>query len=106
MRVKKTAALAVEVKGGKAPFNYSWSKGLSGENPSGLTADDYSLTVTDAVGNTAIATAKVREPQALMIAAKVDAPCKPQPASSNSEASATWLWQSVTAAPASPSAAR
>ena len=71
----KTAALSVETSGGKGPFTFQWnSPALTGEQPGGLAADDYSLTVTDVVGNIATSSIKVREPQAVMIAAKVEAP--------------------------------
>ncbi|MEO1263195.1 MAG: OmpA family protein [Bacteroidota bacterium] len=71
----KTAALKVAISGGKGPFTYEWNKsGMTGEQPGSLAADGYALTVTDAVGNTATTELKVKEPQAVMIAAKVDAP--------------------------------
>ena len=82
----KSASLETEVNGGKGPYAYQWSKqGLSGEKPSGLAADEYAVTVTDAVGNTATANVKIREPQAVMIAAKVDAPAS----TNNSDGKAT-----------------
>lgn len=71
----KTAALETEISGGKGPFSLQWNTStISGEKATGLPADQYEVTVTDAVGNTAIAKYKILEPQAVMIAAKVDAP--------------------------------
>ncbi|MEZ4934534.1 MAG: OmpA family protein [Saprospiraceae bacterium] len=82
----KTAALETEISGGKGPFSLKWnSPNVSGEKPTGLSADQYEVTVTDAVGNTATAKYKILEPQAVMIAAKVDAPAS----TGNQDAKAT-----------------
>lgn len=71
----KSANISTEVNGGKGPFIYAWNKPeLKGENANDLAADDYSLTVTDAVGNTTTSSIKIKEPQAVMIAAKVETP--------------------------------
>jgi len=43
-------AASANVTGGTAPYTYSWSAGGSGSSTSGLTAGNYSLTVTDANG--------------------------------------------------------
>ena len=62
---------------GKGLFAYQWNKaGLEGEIANGLPADEYTVTVTDAVGNTATANFKVREPQAVAVSVKVDAPAQ------------------------------
>ncbi len=71
----KSASIVAAMSGGKGPFTYQWSAaGLTSEKAAGLAADEYAVTVTDAVGNTATADVKIHEPQAVMIAAKVDAP--------------------------------
>jgi outer membrane protein OmpA-like peptidoglycan-associated protein len=48
----KDAVLLAKVTGGDAPFTYSWSGGLSGENPKNIGAGTYSVTVTDSKGKT------------------------------------------------------
>ena len=46
----RSAALVVEVFGGKGPFQFKWNQaGLSGEKPMGLAAGNYVVTVTDAM---------------------------------------------------------
>jgi gliding motility-associated-like protein len=51
--------------GGQAPYAFQWSNGQSGATASGIAAGAYSLTVTDATGATATATAIVTEPPVL-----------------------------------------
>lgn len=69
---EKTGALAVDVKGGKGPFQYKWSNpALSGAQAANLAAGDYQVTVTDVVGNTATATLSIRQPDALNISVQV-----------------------------------
>jgi subtilisin-like proprotein convertase family protein/uncharacterized protein (DUF2141 family) len=43
-------AIYVETTGGTAPYNYSWNNGSVNEDNLGLSAGNYSLTVTDANG--------------------------------------------------------
>ncbi|MBK7148318.1 MAG: choice-of-anchor J domain-containing protein [Bacteroidetes bacterium] len=50
---------SVSVTGGDLPYQYAWSNGSSGNSVSGLAAGSYSLTVTDALGCSASATAAV-----------------------------------------------
>jgi outer membrane protein OmpA-like peptidoglycan-associated protein len=65
----------VQISGGKAPFKYSWSNPtLIGEQPSGLQAGDYQLTVTDATGATSLATVSVKQPEPLTATAAATAP--------------------------------
>ncbi len=65
----KTAALQVQVNGGKGPFQYKWNQsGLSGATPSGLGAGDYAVTVTDVLGTEKTAMIAVKEPTALVAA--------------------------------------
>ncbi|MEZ4926681.1 MAG: OmpA family protein [Saprospiraceae bacterium] len=48
----KDAQLMARVTGGVEPYTYSWSAGLSGENPKNIGAGTYSVTVTDSKGKT------------------------------------------------------
>lgn len=60
------ATLAVDVKGGKAPFEYQWNEtSLNGETANDLSAGDYAVTVTDAAGTTQNATFTIKAPIAV-----------------------------------------
>lgn len=50
---------------GAGPHTFAWSDGSTGEDPSGLTPGDYTVTVTDANGCTASGTYNVSEPAAI-----------------------------------------
>lgn len=72
---EKTAALAVQVTGGKGPFKYAWSNpALVGEQPSGIQAGDYQLTITDATGATSVSNISIKQPEALTATAAATAP--------------------------------
>ncbi|MDO8367396.1 MAG: OmpA family protein [Saprospiraceae bacterium] len=67
--------LAVEIKGGKKPFAVKWSNpAITGETPDNVTAGDYVLTVTDATNATSTAAINVKQPDALIVSALVQAP--------------------------------
>ncbi|MDX1941226.1 MAG: OmpA family protein [Saprospiraceae bacterium] len=69
------ASITVQVSGGKAPFQYLWNDTkLNGENPKGLAAGDYQITVTDAAGNKANANISIKAPEALSASIQVQSP--------------------------------
>ncbi|MBR10618.1 MAG: hypothetical protein CMP48_23410 [Rickettsiales bacterium] len=57
-----TGAIGISVKGGVAPYRYSWSNGATTQDISKLTAGNYSVTVIDANGCIKSASAVVKEP--------------------------------------------
>ena len=52
-------ALQVTVNNGLEPYMYSWTNSLSGDNPTGLAAGNYTVTITDANGCTSVQTASL-----------------------------------------------
>lgn len=68
--------LSSVVSGGTAPYSYQWSNGSTLANVAGVSAGNYSLTVTDANSCTATTSATISEPAALSLTAtKTDAAC-------------------------------
>lgn len=53
------------VKGGVEPYEYSWNNGLTGKDMYNLPKGDYTLTVRDKRGKSAITTCSVNEPAPL-----------------------------------------
>ncbi|MDB3887436.1 SprB repeat-containing protein, partial [bacterium] len=49
----------LSITGGKAPFIYSWSNGLTTEDIDSLALGEYTVTVTDATGETATSTIEI-----------------------------------------------
>ncbi|MGL1885055.1 MAG: OmpA family protein [Reichenbachiella sp.] len=58
-----TGLINVSVKGGTAPYKYSWSNGKQTEDISSLVAGRYTITITDAKGCTKTASTNVKQPQ-------------------------------------------
>lgn len=68
-------SLQLNVSGGTTPYVYTWNPAtVSGQNPTGLAAGSYNVTVTSANGCSASATATINQPTAL------SASVTPQPA--------------------------
>lgn len=57
-------ANATVSSGGTGPFNFQWSNGNTGANIDGLSADTYTVTVTDANGCQVVLNADVAQPAA------------------------------------------
>jgi|GEM_PF-190480 len=55
-------SIVVNVIGGTSPVTYDWTGGLSGNNPTGVGAGTYTITVTDANGCGAIQSITVNAP--------------------------------------------
>ncbi|MFK7808189.1 MAG: OmpA family protein [Saprospiraceae bacterium] len=65
---EKTGALAVEVQGGKSPFDYKWNvASINGNSASQLSGGDYELTLTDASGLSIVKNVEIKEPGKLTI---------------------------------------
>ena len=87
---EKTAAVAVQVTGGKAPFQYKWNNpALSGENITGLSAGGYQVTVTDAMGKTAVAAVVVPQPEPFALIALAQSAATPGSADGKAQAQTT-----------------
>ncbi|MFT5860828.1 MAG: hypothetical protein ACI865_002943 [Flavobacteriaceae bacterium] len=55
-------SIDLTVTGGVGPFAYTWSNGTSSEDPIGLVKGDYTVRVTDAVGQIADVPVTINEP--------------------------------------------
>ena len=60
-------AIDLTVTGGHAPYTFNWSNGSSVEDPGGLTAGTYTVTITDSEGCTKTASATIAQPTALVL---------------------------------------
>jgi len=60
-----TGSVNLTVTGGTAPYTYAWSNNTTLEDPAGLAAGTYTVTVTDANGCTATTTVTITQPSAL-----------------------------------------
>ena len=63
-----TGAINATPSGGSAPYTYSWSNNATTQNLTALPSGSYTVTVTDANGCTATATAVITEPAAALAA--------------------------------------
>jgi gliding motility-associated-like protein len=61
-----TGSVNLTVTGGTAPYNYLWSNNGTAEDPTGMAAGAYTVTVTDANGCTAQTSVTITQPQAAL----------------------------------------
>ena len=61
-----TGSATVQASGGTAPYSYAWSPGGNGATQTGLAADSYSVTATDAEGCTGTTTVLITQPTPLI----------------------------------------
>lgn len=54
--------LDATIDGGVAPYSYKWSHGSTDEDPKGLKKGEYTVTATDAIGQTATSTCSIDQP--------------------------------------------
>jgi hypothetical protein len=59
-----TGSINLTVTGGTAPYTYAWSNNTTLEDPTGLSAGNYNVTVTDANGCTANSNVTITQPAA------------------------------------------
>ncbi|MBR5984635.1 MAG: carboxypeptidase-like regulatory domain-containing protein, partial [Bacteroidales bacterium] len=62
-----TADITNTVSGGTEPITYAWSNNSNTQNLTGVVAGEYSVTVTDAKGCTATASAEITQPEVLAV---------------------------------------
>lgn len=69
-----TGSISLAVTGGISPYAFLWSNGTNTSSINGLTAGNYSVTVTDANGCTAVGNYTLTQPNALSVTTSVTQP--------------------------------
>ncbi len=59
----KDGKIDASTKGGVAPYTYAWSNGMAVEDPIGIPKGDYTVVVTDKIGQTATTKVLIGEPK-------------------------------------------
>jgi len=62
-----TGSIDLTVSGGTSPYTYSWTGGATTQDRSGLAADTYTVTVTDANACTKTLSATITQPTAIVL---------------------------------------
>ncbi|GAB4239322.1 MAG: hypothetical protein Tsb0034_15310 [Ekhidna sp.] len=63
----ETGRVDISVEGGIPPYSYSWSNGATTEDLENMPAGTYEVTVTDSKGCTEVYSAKVEQPELLIV---------------------------------------
>ena len=66
-----TGSINLTVSGGTTSYTYLWSNGGTTEDPTGLAAGNYRVTVSDSKSCTVVSTSSVTQPDALTLSASV-----------------------------------
>ncbi|MEL7120466.1 MAG: OmpA family protein [Bacteroidota bacterium] len=74
------ASLKVNYSGGKGPFTFSWSNSSTSQQLNNISANTYTVTITDALGSSITVSSEIRNPIALEAEIRVL-----QPASTDNE---------------------
>ncbi|MEM6396909.1 MAG: gliding motility-associated C-terminal domain-containing protein [Bacteroidota bacterium] len=69
-----TGAISLVPNGGTTPYTFSWSNSETAPEIEGLTADDYEVTITDALGCELVETITINEPEPLQLDQNVTQP--------------------------------
>jgi large repetitive protein len=64
---QSTASISVTPSGGTAPFNYTWSNGVTSQSNPNISAGTYNVTITDSKTCTGNASITVTQPAALVV---------------------------------------
>jgi len=62
-----TGSIALEVSGGRGPYDFNWSNGSTNRDINQLTSGDYEVTITDANGCSLVETYTISAPNSLTI---------------------------------------
>ena len=70
-----TGSVTATASGGVGPYSYLWNTGQTGATLTGITAGNYSVTVTSSIGQTATASVTVNQPALIQGVITVDDLC-------------------------------